>query len=97
MELNNEKVFLNDRVFDISPNRGYGTVTRITEDHIEVKFSRSSVRYDSDGVQAGRDWQTLFWDKPLIIKPMKEEHNWVQKVNMIDDFYEMMTKYKGLF
>lgn len=97
MELNNEKVFLNDRVFDVSHSRGYGTVSRITETYIEVKFSRSSIRYDSEGIQIGKHWQTLFWDKPLIIKPMKQDDHWSMKMKMIDDFYKLMENYKGLF
>lgn len=97
MELNGEKVFLNDRVFDISHNRGYGKVTRISESYIEVKFSVSSIRYDSEGFQINRQWQTLFWDKPLVIKPSKEDSHWSTKINMIDDFYKLMQNYKGLF
>jgi hypothetical protein len=94
MLLNDTTVFVGDRVFDISAGRGYGNVSRITDTHIEVKFSTISVRYDNKGIQLNRDWQTLFWDKPLIIQPEKEERAWAAKRKLIEEFYSLVAKYK---
>lgn len=94
MKLNDAEVFLNERVFDITSNRGYGYVSRVSDDFIEVKFPRVSVRYDENGIQLNKDWQTLFWDKPLIIKPEKEEHAWSAKIRLIEEFYALVAKYK---
>lgn len=94
MKLNGETIFVNDRVFDISTQRGYGKVTRIMDNTFEVKFDRYSVVYDSDGIQTGKLWQTLFWEKPLIINPSKNEQNWSTKRELVGEFFKIVKDYK---
>lgn len=59
-----------------------------------MKYEKYSVRYDSSGTQIGKDWQTLFWDKPLIIQPRKDEAAWYAKRELINNFYNLVAKYK---
>lgn len=94
MQLNGDEVFINDRVFDISAQRGYGIVVRITNTHFEVKYERYSVMYDEQGYQMGKPWQTVFWEKPLIVNPAKGEQNWAVRRQIVDDFFKIVKQYK---
>ncbi len=94
MRLNGEIVNLNDRVFDISVQRGFGKVIRISENYFEVKFSNTTVRYDESGSQVGKEWQTLFWTRPMIVPPVKDEQNWNVKREMVDAIIQIVRDYR---
>lgn len=96
MIFHNAPVKIGDRVFDISVNRGYGKVIRVLDDSIEVKFPRYSLSYDGMGVQNGKDWPTLYWDRPLVIAPAKEEFNWAIKRGIVDKFFKIIEDSKGI-
>ena len=94
MKLNGEIVNLQDRVFDISVQRGFGRVIKISSNYIEVKFSNTTVRYDEDGIQLNKDWQTLFWTKPLVMIPVKSESRWHVRKELFDKFLNLVQDYK---
>lgn len=96
MKLDDENIIVGDRVFDISINRGYGIVTTIFENSIEVKFERFKGVYDSRGYQTGKNWKTLFWNKPLIIAPTKDEGMWSKKQKLVEDFMSIVNHYKEI-
>ena len=69
MNFNNAPVLVGDKVFDI--NRGYGNVIQVSEALFEVEFKTVRLFFDSDGIQKGKTFQTLFWEKPFVIPPRK--------------------------
>ena len=97
MNFNNEPVYVGDRVFDVSINKGYGEVIRVNKDSFEVKFPRFVLTYTENGFQTSKDRQTLYWDKPLVISPSKEENNWAIKRGMVADFFKLINEAKKVF
>jgi hypothetical protein len=89
MELHNETVFLNDRVYDIV--RNYGTVVQITANMIEVQFPQMKVSYDTLGVQRGKSTVTLYWDKPYILAPVKNSDHWTEKKKKFDAILDIVN------
>lgn len=92
MQLHEETVRLNDRVYDIV--RNYGIVVQITATHIEVQFPEVKVAYDHLGIQRGKSVVTLYWDKPYILAPTKNSDHWTEKkkkfdalLNIVNDKY----------
>lgn len=96
MKLHGETVNVGDRVFDITTNRGYGTVVSVKNSSFEVKFQTLSAIYNKDGIQNGRPWRTLFWDKPLIVNPMKDEGSSARKHEMVKTMFDLLKEYQGL-
>ena len=95
MQSHDESVELNDRVFDIGANRGYGRAIRVTEDSIEVKFDTGpSVIYNYEGIQKNRSWTTLFWDRPFVLRPPKDESSWVKKQELLVGLLNFLKGYK---
>lgn len=76
MKLHGENVVVGDDVFDVSINRGTGTVASISQRGIEVAFGLVRVFYASNGVQSGRGRATLFWHDPVFVIPRKKEEHW---------------------
>lgn len=96
MKLDNDNIFVGDRVFDISINRGYGIVTTVYENSIEVKFERFKGLYDEKGFQFGKNWKTLFWNKPLVVAPSKDEVLWSKKQELVESFMSIVDHYKDI-
>lgn len=94
MNLHDDKLELGDRVYDVSVGRGFGDVIRIDEGTLfQVRYARYSVNYDEQGVQQGKAETTLYWGKPLIIKPRKLEQNWKKKQDLVGVFFETVKAY----
>ena len=94
MNLHDDKLELGDRVYDVSVGRGFGEVIQITEGaYFQVRFAAYSVNYTETGVQQGKSEQTLYWTKPLIVKPRKGEGQWRKKAELLDEFYVLVKKY----
>ena len=80
MNLHEDKLELGDRVYDVSVGRGFGEVIRIEEGgYFQVRFDRYSVNFDSRGIQQGKREVTLYWNRPLIVKPRKNDTSWNKK------------------
>ena len=71
MIFHEDTVVIGDKVFDI--NRGNGVVISVTDRLFEVEFKTVRTFYDTNGVQKDKVTQTLFWHKPFIIAPRKNE------------------------
>lgn len=98
MKLHNELIGLNDRVFDISSNRGYGRVVRVFDDSFEVKFDKGSyVSYNSEGVQKNRGWPTLFWERPYVLAPQRGESDSFYKKTLLDSLLKLIENYSNKF
>lgn len=96
MLLHGDKISVGDRVFDISANRGFGFVKRIYDNLIEVEFKRLKIKYNEEGIQNGKDWPTLFWTIPVVIKPNKDETMWHQRQQLVDKFLSIVDEYKDI-
>lgn len=96
MNLHGDEIKIGDRVFDISSNRGYGEVTSIYDTTFEVKYQRYKIHYDEEGIQSNRDWTTLFWTRPLIVKPNKNESSWSKKQFLVEKVLEVIEELKGM-
>jgi hypothetical protein len=95
MNLHDDLVALGDRVYDVSVGRGYGQVILIEPDgHMQVRFDRYAVNYDSMGIQQGKTDTTLFWSKPLMIKPRKQEAHWGKKEELVNKFFRLVADYR---
>ena len=77
MQFDNETLYLDDRMFDIT--RGYGKVIQLKENILELDFQGRKVAYTLEGVQRGKTYRTLFWDVPYILAPSKNEAHWTVK------------------
>lgn len=94
MKLHDDKLELGDRVYDVSVGRGFGEVIEITESsYFQVRFSRYSINYTPDGVQQGKAEQTLYWSKPLVIQPRKNEQRWQKKKDLVQEFFTLVKNY----
>lgn len=94
MLLHNETVNVGDRVYDISYNRGYGTVFLIRDNKIHVRFPRSNVTFSENGIQSGGVRQTLFWDVPVIFAPSKDDANWIARKDFHEQMFALLDQYK---
>lgn len=94
MNFHGEPIYTGDRVFDISVNRGYGKVIKVEETYFQVKFEKFSVNFSGAGVQQGKDTCTLYWDKPLIIKPVKNDIKTAQRTALVYEFIDTVSRYK---
>lgn len=91
MKLHNEDVEVGDRVYDISVKRGYGKVVLVRDNAIEVQFNRNSkVIFNTDGIQSGQDKATLFWERPLIIAPSKDDLKTSKKQAIVKNLFEFL-------
>lgn len=71
MIFHEDTVLVGDKVFDV--NRGAGVVINVTEKLFEVNFGYVRIFYDEKGVQKDKVLQTLFWNKPYVIAPRKNQ------------------------
>jgi non-homologous end joining protein Ku len=92
MNLHNEIVNLGDKVYDY--NRGYGEVVAFRENIVEIDFSSVRASYDTNGIQKGRKVQTLFWDKPYVLSPIKNGDGWIKLKEKFDAIHNLVKSFK---
>jgi len=95
MNLHDDRLELGDRVYDVSIGRGFGEVIQINDNnsYFQVRFASYSVNYTSNGIQQGKSEQTLYWGRPLIIKPRKDEQQWAKKSELVGKFFNLVRDY----
>lgn len=95
MKFHGEDIEIGDRVYDVSVGRGYGYIIMVDPDTnlFQVKFPTFSVNYNSDGTQQSRNRPTLYWSKPHIIAPIKDEQNTYKKRQLVESFFDLVRDY----
>lgn len=98
MKLDGSYVELGDKVFDISSSRGNGKVVAKYENSFEVLFDTGrKVVYNYQGTQRNGKFKTLFWHRPFILTPKKDEHEWVVRQNLLNSLIELIDNYRSKF
>lgn len=95
MKLHDELVVYGDSVYDISVDRGYGTVIKISSKIFEVRFDNGkNIVYNYSGKQKGKSTVTLYWNKPFILPPNKNENISSKKQEILLSMLDLMKSYK---
>lgn len=96
MKLQEDEIFVGDRAYDVSSKRGFGRVIRITDDSIEVKFPRNNINviYNTAGIQKGMTVVSLYWSKPLVVAPRKDDTMWARKQKVVDTMLDLVEELK---
>jgi len=93
MRFHGDDLLLGDRVYDVSANRGWGTVISVSEGKFQVRFATFSVNYDTNGVQQGHPRVTLYWSPPLVIIPRKRDSHTFKKNELVQRFLDTVREY----
>ena len=67
------KVELGDKMYDTV--EGWGEVVGLGP-KLEIKFTKRSTAFDENGIRAGRDMRTLYWQNPTAVVPPKDPAKW---------------------